>query len=228
MIQKLLPCLAFFLLTLTGFADDPSQTLVTPNTTQTNVQALPTMALNPKENTVDILDIRPLAKIPTPLWIVFTSVFCGLFIAGLLIWLLVHYIRQKRSHNIVPLSPYVIALNSINEALQFIHETNPGRFIEGLTGSVRQYLSQVFQLPAPEYTTEEVLEKIRSVDILEDPLKEEIVKFLQQCDLTKFANQNCDNPARHALILEAKSIIHQADNAHQKHLQKELEDTQQL
>ena len=52
---------------------------------------------------------------------------------------------------------------------------------------MRQYIENRFGLHAPERTTEEFLDELRSSDALEEKFRPLLEEFLTHCDLVKFA-----------------------------------------
>ncbi len=60
-------------------------------------------------------------------------------------------------------------------------------FYEKLSTCLRQYIENRFQLRAPEQTTEEFLEQLKISDALRLEHKQQLQKFLEHCDLVKFA-----------------------------------------
>lgn len=60
-------------------------------------------------------------------------------------------------------------------------------FYGKLSTCLRQYIENRFQLRAPEQTTEEFLEQLKRSDTLQPEHKQQLEKFLQHCDLVKFA-----------------------------------------
>ncbi len=60
-------------------------------------------------------------------------------------------------------------------------------FYEKLSTCLRQYIENRFQLRAPEQTTEEFLEQLKTSNVLKLEHKQQLQKFLEHCDLVKFA-----------------------------------------
>ncbi len=56
-----------------------------------------------------------------------------------------------------------------------------------LSGIVRHYIEERFNIRAPEMTTEEFLRSLDSSAVITVPQKEILRDFLQSCDLVKFA-----------------------------------------
>jgi hypothetical protein len=124
---------------------------------------------------------------------------------------------------LVPLDPYAQALGDIENARKYIQEKSPKIFVNLLTDAVRQYLSLVFHLPAPECTTEEVLERIREIPYFDSNLQMCIENFLKQCDIAKFTQRPLEHESRNALYTEAKQIVNYAGKLHQNQQQSSIE-----
>ncbi len=158
-----------------------------------------------------IRDIRPAVDLPLETWQITT-------IAGILLILLltlIYLIRKRRGQrsgiSIIPPDPYHKALQELESALQLIQRLDQRPFATGITDAVRGYLAAVFSLPAPECTTEEVLEQLPNVALLTEELRENITYLLQQCDLAKFTKLQFEQPERLKLYHQAKEFILSSD-----------------
>lgn len=63
-------------------------------------------------------------------------------------------------------------------------------FYERVSGILRYYIEDRFDLHAPERTTEEFLSELQGTDVLSPPNKELLREFLTHCDLVKFARHD--------------------------------------
>lgn len=91
-------------------------------------------------------------------------------------------------------------------------------FYEKLSACLRQYIENRFLLRAPEQTTEEFLEQLKTSDVLTPEYKQELRKFLEHCDLVKFARyQPTDEQINESLTMaegfveKTKSVEHMVD-----------------
>jgi len=166
----------------------------------------------------ELFDIRPEVALPHHALFYCISLLLGL----LIIFLMGAFIRKWRSKQaaptVVPLSPYAKALQGLDAALECIHQKDQKPFAFGLTDSIRHYLADVFNLPAPESTTEEVLEKLKEVNELNENLKGSINQLLKSCDLAKFTQQEFNYEMRLNLYHQAKEIVQEADKSLQQKL----------
>lgn len=159
----------------------------------------------------EIEAIRPAVRLPMSLLEIITlATLLLLSIVGIIAWLTKRN-KQKKILPVIPIDPYQQALRDLDNALQKIQLPDQRPFAFGVTDAVRQYLSFVFKLPAPECTTDEVLEKLPSIHAITEDLRQKIVHLLQQCDLAKFTNQNFKYPERLELYKLAKNILISAD-----------------
>ncbi len=60
-------------------------------------------------------------------------------------------------------------------------------FYERISNILRHYIEDRFKLHAPERTTEEFLNELRTTDALSEQQKKTVQEFLKHCDLVKFA-----------------------------------------
>ena len=159
----------------------------------------------------DIRDIRPAVDLPIETWqiIAVSCVLLAFLIA--LIYILRKRHRQQSGISIIPPDPYHKALQELEAALRLIQHIDQRPFATGITDSVRGYLAAVFSLPAPECTTEEVLEQLPNVALLTEEMRQNITHLLQQCDLAKFTKLQFDQPDRLKLYNQAKEFIQSAD-----------------
>lgn len=168
------------------------------------------------EDEDQLFDIRPEVNLPHHALFYALITLLGISV----LWFIKVLIRKWRNKQtkleFVSLSPYAKALQGLDIALEHIHLKDKKPFAFGITDSVRPYLSEVFDLPAPESTTEEVLEKLINVNDLNEELKGAIDKLLKSCDLAKFTQQEFDYQMRLNLYHQAKEIIQKSDKSLQQ------------
>lgn len=143
--------------------------------------------------TNDIRPIKPPVEVPAEwAWLWWTVAAC-VVIAALVAW----FLRRRRVAQVPslpPVPPHVRAKQRLAEALAFIGD--PNRFCTLVSNTIRVYLEERFQLRAPERTTEEFLVELRRSQHLMPDQKESLGRFLESCDLVKFARYE---PAESAL-----------------------------
>ena len=133
----------------------------------------------------DLRDIKPPIDIPTGLaWLWWTLGLVAAFIALYYLWRW----RQRRSQ-LVPVMPavpaHVRARQKLAAALALI--TRPKPFCIEVSDVTRIYLEERFNVHAPERTTEEFLRELAGTSVLSREQKESLGRFLESCDLVKFA-----------------------------------------
>ena len=156
----------------------------------------------------DILDLRPPAKLKVSLlpWVI--ALLIVLSAGGL--WFLLKRKRHgkaKKEKPTKPIDPYEAVLQALKEASKKLDVANPKPFAFFLTDAVRLYLSRIFRLPAPESTTQELLQQLPWCTELTDDLKTNITQFLQRCDLVKFTTMPFDEPFLLQLYQQAEAIV---------------------
>jgi signal transduction histidine kinase len=137
----------------------------------------------------ELFDIREPVKIPTIWsWLGPALVAVAAALAAFLIWR-----RLRRRDAIVEARETAAdrARLRLREAWNYLER--PERFCTLLSEIVRVYLEERFRLRAPEQTTEEFLAYTQQNNVLNQRHRELLGRFLEQCDLVKFA---AHEPAR--------------------------------
>ncbi len=143
---------------------------------------------------VDIRDIRPPVQIPSGwAWLAWTL---AILTVAAIAWWAWRRSRRKRSQPspeiIVP--PHFRAREKLRGALALIGQPEP--FCVLVSGTIRVYLEERFELNAPDRTTEEFLDQLQASPMLSLAQKRSLADFLTRCDLVKFAR---DEPSDAAL-----------------------------
>jgi len=133
----------------------------------------------------DIRDIKPPIAIPNGWeWLWWTLGALAVLTLLLLAW---RYLHKRMTH--VPVEPpvpaHIRAKQKLEEALALISQ--PKEFCVLVSDTIRFYLEERFDFRAPERTTEEFLRELGETDLLVVEQKESLGKFLESCDLVKFA-----------------------------------------
>jgi hypothetical protein len=136
-------------------------------------------------NANDIRDIKPPLAIPNGWeWLWWTLVALAAVALGIFIWKLWEKWRSQISME-PPVPAHVRAKQMLQEALALIAQPKP--FVIAVSDTARTYLEERFDFRAPERTTEEFLRELSGTDLLTSEQKESLGKFLESCDLVKFA-----------------------------------------
>jgi len=129
----------------------------------------------------------------------------GLALAIFIGWLL---LRKKP---VPPLTPYEQALLDLQFAHGFQDTGQDKVFAIAASDAVRRYLESAYQMPAPERTTEEFLQVAASHAWLQGELTALLRRFLEFCDLAKFAGQQFGTEERAQLLNAAREFIDTAE-----------------
>ncbi len=140
----------------------------------------------------ELLDIREPISIPS-IWRWLAPA-----IAAAVLTLIIYFIwrrsRNKQSAERVRETAADRARLRLREAWNYLER--PERFCTLLSEIIRVYLEERFRLRAPEQTTEEFLAYTQQNHVLNTQHRESLGRFLEQCDLVKFA---AHEPARNDL-----------------------------
>lgn len=170
----------------------------------------PPAAVSPAASAAqDIRDIKP----PVPIPNVWEWVWWGLA-ALAIIALAVFFWRwwQKRRSQIPvepPVPAHIRAKQKLQEALALISQPKP--FCILVSDTIRFYLEEQFDFRAPERTTEEFLYELQATDLLSLEQKESLGKFLESCDLVKFAKYEPGEPELRELHGSAVRLVEETE-----------------
>ena len=117
-------------------------------------------------------------------WLWWTLGVLAVFALASLIWRQLHK-RMTQISVVPPIPAHIRAKQKLEEALALISQ--PKEFCILVSDTIRFYLEERFQFRAPERTTEEFLRELGGTDLLLPEQKESLGKFLESCDLVKFA-----------------------------------------
>jgi len=102
--------------------------------------------------------------------------------------------RQKRARKLIrifrPAHEIAYARLRVLVAEDLVEAGRIKEFYERISGILRHYIEDRFDLHAPERTTEEFLFELQSTDVLSASDKEVLGAFLAHCDLVKFAKHD--------------------------------------
>jgi hypothetical protein len=133
----------------------------------------------------DIRDIKPPLEISDGLaWLWWTLGALVVVTVLLLAWR--HFLKRVTQASLPPPIPaHVRAKQRLAEALALLSQPKP--FCILVSDTVRFYLEERFKFRAPERTTEEFLRELSNTNLLAGEQKESLGRFLESCDLVKFA-----------------------------------------
>ena len=157
----------------------------------------------------DIQPIKPPLVLPdalTWLWIVLALL--ALAVIGYFVWK--KYFRKEP-----PAVPQIItpphekARRSLQDAYGLIDQPQP--FCFAVSGAVRVYLEERFDVHAPDRTTEEFLRELGNSTILLPDQKQSLGEFLSICDMVKFARYEPGREELKALFDSANRLIDETE-----------------
>jgi hypothetical protein len=133
----------------------------------------------------DIRDIKPPIDIPNGLeWLWIALAALAILAILLIAWRIWKKSRLQTSQE--PVVPaHIRAKEALEKALELIGQ--PKAFCILVSDTVRRYLEERFAFHAPERTTEEFLRELSETNLLAAEQKESLARFLENCDLVKFA-----------------------------------------
>ena len=132
----------------------------------------------------DIRDIKPPMAIPNGWEWLWWALGALVLVLLLLAWR--QFLKRVTKASPTPPVPaHVRAKQKLEEAMALISQPKP--FCILVSDTVRTYLEERFTFRAPERTTEEFLRELGVTDLLLPEQKESLGRFLESCDLVKFA-----------------------------------------
>jgi len=157
----------------------------------------------------DIRDIKPPVPIPNVWeWVWWSLAALAVLAVLYLAW---RYWQKRRLQiPVEPLVPaHIRAKQKLEEALALIAQ--PKSFCILVSDTIRSYLEEQFDFRAPERTTEEFLRELSTTDLLAPEQKESLGKFLESCDLVKFAKYEPGEPELRELHGSAVRLVEETE-----------------
>ncbi len=142
-------------------------------------------------------------------------VVCGIALAVAAVFWLKRRRGQQAAAVPAPEPAYVIALREL-DALDRAHLPEQGlfeEFFERLSGCLRRYLENRFQLRAPWMSTEEFMEAAKASPSLNGQQKNSLKAFLVLSDLVKFARYGSSPKEADEAFAAARNFVEQTKDA---------------
>ncbi len=150
-------------------------------------------------------DIKPPVKIPD-YWIFLWLALAIVTLAILVLWAQRHFSKNRPiPPGPPPVPPHQRARQKLEEAPALIAEPKPFTIL--VSDTIRIYLEERFQFHAPERTTEEFLYELQATPRLTEEQKQTLGRFLEKCDLVKFARYEPLRPELMELHEAASRLI---------------------
>lgn len=135
----------------------------------------------------EIRDIAPPIDVfPYPMWMVVVAALLALGLIGLSVWLLARWWRRRPPEP--PPTPRTAALRALEALRDKVELLDPHAFSVAVSDVLRRYITAQFGLPATQQTSPEFLESISGATQFTDAGRELLARFLDRCDLLKFAH----------------------------------------
>ena len=153
-----------------------------------------------------IRDIAPPIDVfPYPAWMVVVASVVALALLGLVVWLLVR--RWRRRPPAPPPTPRAIALRDLERLREKVELLDPYAFSIAVSDVLRGYITGQFGLPAAQQTSPEFLASIAGASQFTDAGRELLARFLERCDLIKFAHISATSAGSSELLTSAIAFV---------------------
>lgn len=155
-------------------------------------------------NTNELRDIRAPVEIPVDLtWLWWTL--GALVLGALLFWIARKWMNPAAPAVVTPIPAHLRARQKLRDALALINQPLP--FCVAVSDTIRSYLEERFSFRAPERTTEEFLQELKSTSLVTHEQKESLADFLSRCDLVKFARYEPGQPELQQIYDSAVRLV---------------------
>ena len=160
----------------------------------------------------EIKDVKEPIKIPLDWKFILLIALIVLVILALAIFFYLRYKKKKAEQpvkkKIIRIPAHVRALSALNnlEGEQLWQKGKVKEYHSNITGIIRGYFEERFNLPALELTTAEQMQQLQKVSAAENIL-EETNQFLNNADLVKFAKFNPLPSVNDEMMKQAKDIV---------------------
>jgi len=156
---------------------------------------------------VEIRDIAPpLDVFPYPPWMVAVAATLALIILGLLVWLIVRWIRTRPGP--APLSASQIALGELEKLRARTNEIEPYLFSIAVSDVLRTFISNAkFRLPATHQTSPEFLAAISDSPLFSEKDRTLLAGVLEKTDMIKFARLQATSADNTELVESALTFV---------------------
>lgn len=167
----------------------------------------PTPAPTGAPEPVEIRDIAPPVDVfPYPPWMIATASILALALLGLLTWWIVRWLRGRPGA--LPPSATAIALGELDKLRAQVNETEPYAFSIAVSDVLRTFVSRAkFQLPATQQTSPEFLAAISGSPLFSENDRNLLARFLEKCDMIKFARVQATNADNGELVESALAFV---------------------
>jgi len=178
----------------------------TPDPAAPILQGGPLNGGPPSTPPVQIRDIAPPVDFfPYPLWMVIVAGCVAAIVLGVLVWLLVRWLR--RPPVLPPPLPREVALSALEQLRSQVQVMEPYAFSIAVSDVLRTYVGAAYGLHAPRQTSPEFLASISAYEKFTNADRSLLAGFLEQCDLIKFARVDADVTVSEKLLESAVAFV---------------------
>jgi hypothetical protein len=152
----------------------------------------------------DIHEIAPPVDYSlVPPWVIF----CGSFVALVLLGLIGWWIRKRSRRPKPEQTPRDRALQELNRIGDEMETLTPYQFSIRVSDILRRYVTEQYQLPVTRQTSVEFLTTLAKASPFSDDEKSLLEDFLNRCDLIKFARYDATIEDSRLLLEEANRFV---------------------
>ena len=160
----------------------------------------------PSRAVPEIRDIAPPIDVfPYPMWMVLCAAVAALLLAGVVIWLILRWLRNRPPP--LPVSPRTIALRRLEALRAQLSSTDPHTFSVAVSDVLRTYVGAAFGLHATQQTSPEFLATISESREFSDDDRQLLANFLERCDMIKFARVDASAEDSEQLLNSALAFV---------------------
>jgi thiol:disulfide interchange protein len=143
---------------------------------------------------------------PYPPWMVAVAAILALALLGLVIWLIVSWIRNRPGPP--PLGARSVALGELEKLRARAKELEPYAFSIAVSDVLRTFINNAkFRLPAKQQTSPEFLAAISSSALFSENDRALLTRFLEKCDMIKFARVQATSEDNTELVESALTFV---------------------
>lgn len=156
---------------------------------------------------LEISDIAPPVNVfPYPLWMVVVAGILAVAVLGLLVWMIVRWIRNRPGPP--SLGATAIALNTLEQLRKRVAELEPYTFSVAVSDVLRTFISKAkFRLPATNQTSPELLAAISQSALFSESDRTLLTQFSEKCDMIKFARVEATQEDNRELVESALTFV---------------------
>jgi Domain of unknown function (DUF4381) len=160
----------------------------------------------PQSSVPEIRDIAPPIDVfPYPLWMVIAAAVLALIVLGLVVWLIVRTIKRRPPPP--PLTPRAQAIRELEALRSKVEKLEPYAFSIEVSDVLRRFITAQYGLHATQQTSPEFLAAISRAPEFSNEDRVLLERFLERCDLIKFAHIDATQADSSELLRSAIGFV---------------------